>query len=151
MSDCHWTDRTYIDFMGYKVAFPNILCCRFALGWTITRSCATDSHAQHVLDTLDEVERNNAEARVESVRVHLTEINVGDLLSAFLMGAHVVRRTVGIELYSHAGDDGMASAAFDDFENINLAGEPQFQHVQEQLLQQLRTMAEKWMTPLVPK
>lgn len=28
------------------------------------------------------------------------------------------------ELYDHVGDDGMAPAAFDDYENVNLAGDP---------------------------
>lgn len=29
-------------------------------------------------------------------------------------------QTVGVELYDHAGDNGMAPMAFDDYENVNL-------------------------------
>ena len=35
-----------------------------------------------------------------------------------------VPQPVGIELYSHVGDTGVARAAFDSYENVNLAGNP---------------------------
>ena len=59
-------------------------------------------------------------------------------------------RVVGTELYTHEGDDGMVPAAFDDFENTNLAGHPDYENVQKQLTAQLRELAEQWMTPMVP-
>ena len=54
------------------------------------------------------------------------------------------------ELYDHAGDTGLAPAAFDDFENENLAGRPAYAHVQAALLARLRAEVEKWMTPNPP-
>jgi hypothetical protein len=38
--------------------------------------------------------------------------------------------SVGVELYSHVGDVGMAPAAFDDFENVNLAGDSSWSAVE---------------------
>jgi hypothetical protein len=54
---------------------------------------------------------------------------------------------VGTELYTHAGDDGMAPAAFDDYENTNLALDPVWAGVREAMLAQLRTLVEEWITP----
>lgn len=34
---------------------------------------------------------------------------------------------VGVELYDHINDTGMAPMAFDDFENVNLAGSPRYE------------------------
>ena len=56
-------------------------------------------------------------------------------------------RPVGLELYDHSGDDGMAPAAFDDFENENLADRPEWAAVQVALLEQLRKEVQKWQTP----
>lgn len=41
----------------------------------------------------------------------------------------------GIELYPHLNDDG---TSFDDFENVNVAGEPEYALVQKGLAQLLR-------------
>ena len=59
-------------------------------------------------------------------------------------------RPVGLELYSHSGDDGMAPNAFDDFENENLAGRPELAAVQATLLVRLRREVERWQTPNPP-
>lgn len=41
----------------------------------------------------------------------------------------------------------MAPAAFDDYENVNLAGQPEYVEVQASLLAQLKTEVAKWRTP----
>ena len=53
--------------------------------------------------------------------------------------------------YSHAGDEGAAPSAFDDFENENLAGRPAYAEVERQLLARLRIEVEKWQTPNPPE
>jgi hypothetical protein len=60
---------------------------------------------------------------------------------------------VGIELYTHVGDDGMAPAAFDDFENVNLHGNPAYAAQEAMLLARLKEEVAKWHTPwpLSPK
>ena len=98
MSDCHWTDRSYIDFMGYKMRTPNA---------SITIWYVWDG--QKLSPKWQEV--------------------------------------VGIELYDHAGDDGMAPAAFDDYENVNLAGNPEWSVVQKQLRARLEMLIKRYMTP----
>ena len=55
------------------------------------------------------------------------------------------KQQVGVELYDHAGDTGMAPAAFDDFENENLAGRPEHSALQAGLLLRLREEVERWM------
>merc|ERR1712224_796114 len=44
----------------------------------------------------------------------------------------------GSELYDHRNDDGTGEAAFDDFENENLAFQAEYQEVVVQLSKQLR-------------
>ncbi|EDQ87110.1 uncharacterized protein MONBRDRAFT_27633 [Monosiga brevicollis MX1] len=56
-------------------------------------------------------------------------------------------QTVGLELYDHRNNTGMAPSAFDDFENENLAYEPALQPVLMQLLEQLHQEFAKWWTP----
>ena len=56
----------------------------------------------------------------------------------------------GTELYNHAGDDGMAPAAFDDYENENLAGKPEWAAVQTRMAAQLQWEVERWYTPNPP-
>ena len=53
---------------------------------------------------------------------------------------------VGVELYDHDGDDGMAPAAFDDFENVNLAGNPAYADVEQQLRARQILEIKKWIT-----
>lgn len=98
MSDCHWTERAYIDFMGYKMRTETMAITQW-LVW------------------------DGAKLRPDW------------------------EKPVGLELYDHTGDTGMAPAAFDDFENVNLAGRPEYAQVQAQLLARLRKEVEKWMTP----
>jgi len=57
---------------------------------------------------------------------------------------------VGIELYTHVGDDGMAPAAFDDYENVNLHGLPAWHDVEVELLARLKAEVTKWRTPWPP-
>eukprot|EP00041_Stephanoeca_diplocostata_P039278 m.1606957 g.1606957 ORF g.1606957 m.1606957 type:complete len:672 (+) comp25361_c0_seq28:3645-5660(+) len=98
MADCHWTDREYIDYMGYRMRTGNMSITQWS-PWN------------------------------------------GTTLEA------IWDKPVGIELYLHVGDDGMAPAAFDDFENINLAGQPEYAAVQASLLAQLKVEVAKWRTP----
>ena len=51
---------------------------------------------------------------------------------------------VATELYSHLGDDGIAPAAFDDFENVNLAGSPAWAAVESALLARLEVEVKRW-------
>ena len=60
-------------------------------------------------------------------------------------------RQVGVELYDHAGDTGLAPSAFDDFENVNLAGRPEYAQVQAHLLARLRSEVERWIVDLQPR
>lgn len=57
---------------------------------------------------------------------------------------------VGIELYTHVGDDGMAPAAFDNFENVNLHGNPEYAEIEVALLARLKVEVAKWRTPWPP-
>lgn len=98
MSDCHWTDRRFIDFMGYKMRTRNM---------SITQWSRWD----------------------------------GDSLSARW------DEPVGIELYSHVGDTGVARAAFDSYENVNLAGNPAYAEQQAGMLLQLKALVAKYRTP----
>ena len=54
---------------------------------------------------------------------------------------------VRTELYTHTGDDGMAPAAFDDYENTNLAIQPQYAPLRDKLLAQLRELVEGYIPP----
>eukprot|EP01050_Picozoa_sp_SAG11_P020412 SAG11_NODE_3434_length_2450_cov_1.447044_3_plen_110_part_00 len=54
------------------------------------------------------------------------------------------------ELYAHTGDDGMAPAAFDDYENVNLAQDPAHKEKLAEMLAQLRQEVERWITPNPP-
>lgn len=98
MSDCHWTDREWIDFMGYKLRTPNM---------SITRWARWDGTAL----------------------------------------APIWSEVVAAELYSHVGDDGMAPAAFDNYENVNLAGQPAFKTIETDLFERLKAEVAKWRTP----
>ena len=98
MSDCHWTERAHIDFMGYKMRTPNM---------SITAWLTWDGAA---------------------LRADWSQL-------------------VGLELYDHSGDDGMAPAAFDDYENENLAGRSEWAAVQAALLARLRREVKRWQTP----
>ena len=55
--------------------------------------------------------------------------------------------SVGTELYTHTGDDGMAPAAFDDYENTNLATQPQYAPLRDRMLVQLRELVEGYIPP----
>jgi len=57
------------------------------------------------------------------------------------------KETVGMELYSHEGNTGLGPAAYDDFENENLAGKPEYAAIQGKLLKRLQAEVEKWITP----
>ena len=56
------------------------------------------------------------------------------------------------ELYSHTGDDGMVPAAFDDYENVNLAlsDDPVHKQKLQEMLAQLHYEVERWWTPNPP-
>jgi iduronate 2-sulfatase len=95
MSDCHWTERGFIDFMGYKMRTDNMSFTLW-LAW------------------------DGANLRPDW------------------------DRQAGVELYDHMGDVGMAPAAFDDYENVNLAGKPEYAQLQATLLARLRTEVERW-------
>ena len=47
-------------------------------------------------------------------------------------------------------DDGIAPAAFDDYENVNLHGNPEFAEIEAQLLAQLKALVAMWRTPWPP-
>merc|ERR1712187_43423 len=98
MSDCHWTSRDAIAFMGYKIRTENMSMTQW-VRWN-------GSGLRPIWDN-----------------------------------------PVGIELYTHQGDDGMVPAAFDDFENENLAGRPEFAHVQAILSARMRQEVERWIFP----
>ena len=51
------------------------------------------------------------------------------------------------KLYDHTDDDGMAPAAFDDFENVNLAGSSEHAAQQEMMEALLKATVEKYITP----
>ena len=57
---------------------------------------------------------------------------------------------MGVELYDHTGDDGMAPAAFDDYENTNLAGNAEWAALEATMRARLVTTIKKWMTPWAP-
>ena len=74
--------------------------------------------------------------------------NVSDFVSDFLTFSHW---QVGCyELYQHTGDTGMAPAAFDDYENVNLAKDPVHKAKLEEMLTQLHVEVERWWTPNPP-
>jgi len=98
MSDCHWTDRQYIDYMGYKM-------------------------------------------RTKNASITVWSVWDGDKLEAKW------DQTVGVELYDHAGDNGMAPMAFDDYENVNLAGKPEWATVEVNLRARLEALVAKYRTP----
>ena len=50
------------------------------------------------------------------------------------------------ELYSHIGDDGMAPAAYDDYENVNLAHDPAHASTLKEMRQLLQTTVERYIT-----
>ena len=58
--------------------------------------------------------------------------------------------TVGVELYDHTGDTGMAPMAFDDFENVNLAGKAEWAAVEADLRGRLEALVAKYMSPWTP-
>eukprot|EP00656_Telonema_subtile_P007510 TRINITY_DN13522_c0_g1_i2.p1 TRINITY_DN13522_c0_g1~~TRINITY_DN13522_c0_g1_i2.p1 ORF type:complete len:562 (+),score=89.18 TRINITY_DN13522_c0_g1_i2:201-1886(+) len=98
MSDCHWTDRNYLDFMGYKLRTANMSVTKWY--------------------------RWNGEL----LRPHFDQV-------------------IATELYSHVGDTGMGNAAFDDFENINLANDPEYAPLLQTLVTRMETEIKKWFTP----
>ena len=98
MSDCHWTEREYLDFMGYKMRTRNMSITQW-VRWNGT-----------------------------GLRPDWSQ-------------------PVGTELYTHADDDGMAPAAFDDYENTNLAIQPQYAPLRDKLLAQLRELVEGYIPP----
>eukprot|EP00045_Choanoeca_perplexa_P010749 m.111209 g.111209 ORF g.111209 m.111209 type:complete len:643 (+) comp15379_c0_seq1:1244-3172(+) len=101
MSDCHWTERTGFDYMGYKMRTADYSVVHWVV-WD-----------QQTLRPL-------------------------------------WNQTVGYELYDHHGDDGMAPAAFDDFEVENLAYESEHQELLQQQLTLLHAEVAKWFTPNPP-
>jgi hypothetical protein len=54
------------------------------------------------------------------------------------------------ELYNHTGDTGVVPAAFDDYENVNLAKDPAFKAKLEEMLEQLHFEVQRWWTPNPP-
>eukprot|EP00039_Didymoeca_costata_P031474 m.34908 g.34908 ORF g.34908 m.34908 type:complete len:665 (+) comp8803_c0_seq1:68-2062(+) len=98
MSDCHWTDRAYINYMGYKMRTANMSITQWVV-WNGT-----------------------------GLRPLWNE-------------------PVATELYSHIGDTGIAPMAFDDYENENLANNPDYADIKEKLLLELVALAESYMTP----
>ena len=50
---------------------------------------------------------------------------------------------VAAELYDHYGDDGVGAAAYDDFENVNLAHEPARRAQVQALAARLRAQFER--------
>lgn len=44
----------------------------------------------------------------------------------------------------------MGYNAFDNYEVVNLAGNPSYSDLQKKLLDKLHTEVEKWITPVVP-
>lgn len=101
MSDCHWTERAFIDFMGYKMRTPE---------WAVT----------------------------EWLRWNGTALRP------------IWEESVGVELYSHAGNSGIGPASFDDFENVNLAGSPDHAKIEAKLRARLKVEVERWITPFTP-
>ena len=97
MSDCHWTEREHLDFMGYKMRTANFSVTQW-FSWNGT-----------------------------SLRANYDDV-------------------VGVELYDHNADDGMAPAAFDDFENVNLAGNPKYAVVEKSLRARQILEIQKWIT-----
>jgi len=47
-------------------------------------------------------------------------------------------------------DDGIAPAAFDDYENVNLHGNPEFAEIEAKLLVRLKALVARWRTPWPP-
>eukprot|EP00730_Choanoeca_flexa_P013745 TRINITY_DN5658_c0_g2_i1.p1 TRINITY_DN5658_c0_g2~~TRINITY_DN5658_c0_g2_i1.p1 ORF type:complete len:644 (+),score=152.35 TRINITY_DN5658_c0_g2_i1:27-1958(+) len=101
MSDCHWTNRTGFDYMGYRMRTDDYAITQWVV-W------------------------NRTSLRPEW------------------------EQTVGLELYDHRTDDGMAPAAFDDFEVENLAYDSNHQELLKQLLDQLHSEVKQWFTPNPP-
>ena len=54
---------------------------------------------------------------------------------------------VGTELYSHEGNTGLGPEVYDDFENENLAGKPEYASIQAKLLTRLQAEVDKQITP----
>ena len=102
MSDCHWTDRAFIDFMGYKM------------------------------------------------RTHNASITVWSVWNGTALKPDWVN-AVGVELYDHTGDTGTAPMAFDDYENVNLAGKPEWAGVEAGMRSRLEALVAKYMTPWTPQ
>ena len=116
MSDCHWTDRTAIDYMGYKMRTTD---------WSVTAWQRWDGTTLRPLWGTDCGE--NA------------------------LDTDPLNPSVGcFELYAHTGDDGMAPAAFDDYENVNLAKDPAHASQLQMMLEMLHHEVEKWWTPNPP-
>jgi len=98
MSDCHWTEREHLDFMGYKMRTANFSLTQW-FAW------------------------NGTALRADYDNV------------------------VGVELYDHGTDDGTAPAAFDNFENVNLHGNPAFADIEKDLRARQLVEIQKWITP----
>ena len=47
-------------------------------------------------------------------------------------------------------DDGIAPAAFDDYENVNLHGNPELAEIEAKLLARLKALVARWRTPWPP-
>jgi iduronate 2-sulfatase len=101
MSDCHWTQREHLDYMGYKMRTLNFSVTQ----WFAWNGSALRPDYDHV---------------------------------------------VGVELYDHAGDNGMAPAAFDDFENVNLAGNAAYASIEAELRARQIEEIKRWITPNPP-
>eukprot|EP00056_Hartaetosiga_gracilis_P012982 m.210119 g.210119 ORF g.210119 m.210119 type:complete len:630 (+) comp13779_c2_seq20:127-2016(+) len=98
MSDCHWTERNGLDFMGYRIRTSNFSFTQW-FRW-----------------------------------------NMSDLRPIW-------KDVVGTELYDHTNDTGMAPSAFDDYEVINLAGNPAYADVQKSMTTLLKEEVLRWITP----
>ena len=121
MSDCHWTDRAHIDYMGYKMRTEE---------WSVTAWQTWDG-------------------------INLRPLWGTDCGSKALPNGDApldpANAAVGcFELYSHVGDDGMAPAAFDGYENVNLAQDPAHKEKLQAMLVQLHQEVERWITPNPP-
>ena len=113
MSDCHWTDRTAFDFMGYKIRTED---------WSLTAWQRWDGQRLRPIWGSDCGE-GVADPEPGNGRVGC------------------------FELYSHIGDDGMAPAAYDDFENENLAHDPAHAQRLKDMRAMLQAEVERWITP----
>ena len=119
MSDCHWTDRDHIDYMGYKLRTQE---------WSVTAWQAWDG------------------AKLRPIWG--AECGETALPNGQPDPDQPINSKVGcFELYSHAGDDGMAPAAFDDYENVNLAQDPAHANKLQEMLAMLHHEVERWWTP----